>query len=102
MPCASASSGSKTSAQLLRQLTISSCLRLFPCAQARLFALTAIRFVKVKLASVIHRADIDGDGELTMDDGMQAYQRAAPVVRKHAALSCGLVGGFITAYSALR
>ena len=47
-------------------------------------------------------ADVDGDGEVTMDDGHAAYTRIAPVVRKHTALTGGLVGGFVLAYSGLR
>ena len=71
-------------------------------AQVRLFALAGFRLLQRKLAWVTRQADLDGDGELTMDDSQIAYSRIAPLVRRHTALTGGLVGGFVTAYSALR
>ena len=70
--------------------------------QMRLVALAALRLVQRKLAWITRQADLDGDGEVTVDDGNLAYSRVAPLVRRHTALSGGLVGGFVTAYSALR
>ena len=70
--------------------------------QLRIFAAVVFRSLKGKLASAMHHADVDGDGELTMDDGHAAYTRIAPVVRKHTALTGGLVGGFVLAYSGLK
>ena len=37
-----------------------------------------------------------------MDDSQIAYSRVAPMVRRHTALSAGMVGGFVVAFSALR
>ena len=62
----------------------------------------AFHFTKARLSLLMRRADIDEDGELTFNDGDVAYRRLAPIVRRHAALTGGLVGGFVSAYSALR
>ena len=73
-----------------------------PPSQVRIVGLAMMRLVQQKLAWLAHHADLDEDGELTLDDGQQAYSRVAPIVRKHTALSCGAVGGFFAAYSGLR
>ena len=61
-----------------------------------------MRMLQQKLAWLTRQADLDGDGELTMDDSQIAYSRVAPMVRRHTALSAGMVGGFVVAFSALR
>ena len=45
------------------------------------------------------KGDLDEDGQITIDDGQQAYARVAPVVRRHTALACGALGGFFAAYN---
>ena len=75
---------------------------MFAHAQARIVALAALRFVQGKLAFLARKADLDEDGELTFEDSSIAYSRVAPLVRRHTALTGGLVGGFVTAYSAMR
>jgi hypothetical protein len=70
--------------------------------QVRVVGMAAMRLVQQKFAWLARRADLDGDGELTLDDGVEAYTRVAPVVRKHTALTGGIVCGFLGAYSALR
>lgn len=57
---------------------------------------------QAKALQLARVADADGDGELSVEDSRVIYSRVAPLVRRHTALTGGLVGGFITAYSALR
>ena len=71
-------------------------------SQVHAWLVAALHFAKARLSVLMRRADVDEDGELTLNDGEVAYRRLAPVVRRHAALSGGLVGGFVSAYSALR
>ena len=68
----------------------------------QLGALRALRLIRQRLAWVARRADLDGDGELTFNDGQCAYSRVAPLVRRHPALTGGVVCGFVGAYGALR
>lgn len=70
--------------------------------QVRVCVVAAIRFVRSKFSLLMRHADVDNDGELTFDDGHAAYAKLVPVVQRHTALTGGLVGGFVTAYSALR
>ena len=71
-------------------------------SQVHAWLVAALHFAKARLSVLMRRADVDEDGELTLNDGEVAYRRLAPVVRRHAALTGGLVGGFVSAYSALR
>ena len=50
-------------------------------------------------AALTRKADFDGDGEVTLEDGHLAFEKSVPIVRRHTALASGLVGGFVTAYS---
>ena len=59
-------------------------------------------FMQQKLSWLAGQADLDGDGEVTLEDSQIAYSRVAPMVRRHTALSAGMVGGFVVAFSALR
>ena len=43
-------------------------------------------------------ADLDGDGELTLEDSKLGLSRVAPYVRRHPGLTGGFAGGFILAY----
>jgi hypothetical protein len=64
--------------------------------------LSALRLVRQKLNLLTREADLDGDGEVTFEDSRIAYSRVAPLVRRHTALTGGLVGGFLMSYGALR
>jgi hypothetical protein len=70
--------------------------------QVRAVANAALRMLQAKLAQLLRIADVDEDGEITVEDSRIAYSKVAPLVRRHTALTGGLVGGFVTAYSALR
>ena len=70
--------------------------------QVRAIASAALRLLQSKLARLVRAADLDEDGEITLEDSNIAYSKLAPLVRKHTALTGGLVGGFVTAYSSLR
>jgi len=70
--------------------------------QIRIVALAIARMAQAKALQLARVADADGDGELSVEDSRVIYSRVAPLVRRHTALTGGLVGGFITAYSALR
>lgn len=71
-------------------------------AQVHLFARAALRFVSKQLNRGLREADLDDDGEVTFEDSRIAYSRVAPLVRRHTALTGGLVGGFVFSYGALR
>ena len=43
-------------------------------------------------------ADLDGDGEITLEDSKLGLSRVAPYVRRHPGLTGGFAGGFILAY----
>jgi len=70
--------------------------------QIRIVAMAIARMAQAKALQLARLADADGDGELSVEDSRVLYSRVAPLVRRHTALTGGLVGGFITAYSALR
>lgn len=70
--------------------------------QVRAVAATLTRFVYSRLFALWLKADLDDDGDVTIDDAQVAYNRVLPVARRHAALTSGAVGGFLTAYSTLR
>ena len=43
-------------------------------------------------------ADLDGDGEITLEDSKLGMSRMAPYVRRHPGLTGGFAGGFLLAY----
>ena len=43
-------------------------------------------------------ADLDGDGEITLEDSKLCLSRVTPYVRRHPGLTGGFAGGFILAY----
>ena len=46
-------------------------------------------------------ADLDGDGEITLEDSKLGMSRMAPYVRRHPGLTGGLAAGFLVAYRLL-
>ena len=62
----------------------------------------ATRVVRSKLKQAAELSDVDGDGELTVEDSRIAYSKVAPVVQRHPAMATGLVGGFVAGYSGFR
>ena len=70
--------------------------------QVRVIAIAMSKLFSVKLQQALGAADLDEDGELTLEDSRIAYSRVAPVVRRHAALSSGAIGGFAAVYGAMR
>lgn len=49
----------------------------------------------VRLAS---KADLDGDGSVTVADSKLAMSRVSPYVKRHPGLAAGLAGGFVIGY----
>ena len=43
-------------------------------------------------------ADLDGDGEITLEDSKLGMSRMAPYVKRHPGLTGGFAGGFLLAY----
>jgi hypothetical protein len=70
--------------------------------QVQVIGLTILRFLSGKLQQASRAADLDEDGELTAEDSRIFYSRVAPLIRRHAALSTGVVGGFAVVYGAMR
>jgi len=70
--------------------------------QVQVIGLTILRFLSGKLQQASRAADLDEDGELTVEDSRIFYSRVAPLIRRHAALSTGVVGGFAVVYGAMR
>jgi hypothetical protein len=68
----------------------------------RLLAMHLFHFMQQKLSWLAGQADLDGDGEVTLEDSQIAYSRVAPVVRRHTAMTGGAIVGFVSSYSALR
>ena len=58
--------------------------------------------VNKQLRGLARVADVDEDGELTLEDSKLAYSRVAPQVRRHPALAVGMVGGFLAGYGVTR
>lgn len=70
--------------------------------QVRVLGVGASRVVRSKFQQAASHADVDGDGEITVEDSRVAYSKVVPHVRRHPALTGGLVGGFIAGYSGFR
>lgn len=70
--------------------------------QVKLIAVAVMNSVQNKLQDAAGAADLDEDGELTIEDSRVAYSKVAPLIRKHAALSTGVVGGFAIVYGSMR
>lgn len=68
-------------------------------AQVKLFGLAVLRIVQQRIAWLTRKADLDGDGDVTLDDSQIAYSKVAPLVRRHPMLSGGALGGFAVAWS---
>lgn len=103
-------------------------LHLLLASQLQLLVITGFRWAKRRVQSVLMLADVDRDGELTIEgaprrpadaaaagrptptrrpvplraDSKIAYSRVAPHAKKHPALASGLVGGFVAAYGQTR
>ena len=70
--------------------------------QVRMITIAISRFVTASVQQLIQRADMDDDGELTIEDSRIAYSRISPLVRKHTAFSGGAVGGFAAVMGVMR
>ena len=68
--------------------------------QLQLLLVAGWRLMKSQVRKLLMIADVDEDGELTMEDSKLAYSRVAPHARRHPALAAGLATGFIAAYGA--
>ena len=56
------------------------------------------QLITVRVREHARVADLDGDGELTLEDSKLGLSRVAPYVRRHPGLTGGFAGGFILAY----
>jgi len=60
------------------------------------------RALQHQMRRLTRQIDMDGDGEITIEDTKIAYSKVAPAASKHPAMAGGLVGGFLLGYNAGR
>lgn len=70
--------------------------------QLQLITLAVMNVLQGKAAQVSRAADLDKDGDVTLQDGRIAYSRVAPLIRDRPALTGGILGGFVSTFAALR
>ena len=70
--------------------------------QVRVLGIGATNVVRSKFQQAATHADVDGDGEITVEDSKLAYSKVAPLVQRHPALTSGVVGGFVAGYTGFK
>merc|ERR1712196_256434 len=66
--------------------------------QVQRLVLWLVQAARAQAYRLLHKADLDDDGELTLEDSKLAASRVAPAVRRHPGLAGGLAAGFLVGY----